>query len=905
MKYENNIFRGYELGSLAKAPVPELEKISKKAASEGIVLLKNEKNVLPLKKGETVSVFGRIQRDYYKSGTGSGGLVNVKHKSNILDSLRNSKSVKINEELASVYEAWEKDHPFDNGKGWAQEPWCQEEMELDYSLVRKASKNSDKAIIVIGRTAGEDKDNSEAEGSYLLTAKEEDMVKKVCSVFRKVCVVLNVGNIIDMKWADEYKVGAVLYVWQGGMCGGDAAADVLTGKSTPCGKLSDTIAYSIDDYPSTENFGDSTRNIYKEDIYVGYRYFETFAKEKVMYPFGYGLSYTKFKKSVRASLKKSLINIEAAVKNVGKYNGKEVIQVYFEAPQGTLGNPTRRLIGFSKTKLLKPGMSDTLKIKFNVSDMASYDDSGASGNKSCYVLEAGEYKVYAGTDVRTAEEVFTYTVEKTKVVKRCRECLAPITPFERIKPDKNLKISYEQVPVRTYSLKDRIESEAVAEIPFTGNRGIKLGDVRDGKNTIDEFIAQLNDEELACIVRGEGMNSPKVTAGTGCCFGGVTDELLDYEIPIACGTDGPSGIRMDSGMLATSMPNGTCLACTFDKKLVGKLYEYEGIEMTAYDIDVILGPGLNIHRNPLNGRNFEYFSEDPYLTGEMASVISSSLNKSGVYCTIKHFMANSQEFHRHDSDSVLSERAIREIYAYPFERAVKNGGKMAVMTSYNLVNGDHAATCYDLTTSLLRNEWGFDGFVMTDWWALTNSLDGIVSKNDTASMVKAQNDIFMVVADSKTYVDTIKDSLASGYLKRGELQKCAKNICRFLMNTHSFERYRENGFKIKSSVSDVSKMKKVFEFENLGNEQHFSVRVENSGACVVELEVSSEENHLAQVITNLVVSGQGACSFVTHGTSGGTEITRAEIYLTAGKDFDMYFHSSSATLKISRASLYM
>lgn len=905
MKYENNVFKGYELGALAKAPIPELEKMSKKAASEGIVLLKNEKNVLPLKKGEVVSVFGRIQRDYYKSGTGSGGLVNVTHKTNILDSLRNCRKIKVNEELASVYEAWEKEHPFDNGKGWAQEPWCQEEMELDIDLVREASKKSDKAIIVIGRTAGEDKDNSATEGSYLLTAKEEDMIKKVCSVFRRVCVLLNVGNVMDMKWVEKYNVGAVLYIWQGGMCGGDAAADVLVGKVTPSGKLSDTIAYSIEDYPSSANFGDPSRNVYKEDIYVGYRYFETFAKDKVMYPFGYGLSYTKFSKSVHVSAKKSTVSVEATVKNTGKYNGKEVIQVYFEAPQGTLGNPSRRLIGFAKTKLLKPGMSDTLKINFKISDMASYDDSGASGHKSCYVLEAGDYNVYVGTDVRSAEKVFTYTVKATTITKKCRECLAPVIPFDRIKPNKDMKISYEQVPTRTYALKDRIEAEAPTEIAFTGDRGIKLTDVRDGKNTIDEFIAQLNDEELACIVRGEGMNSPKVTAGTGCCFGGVTDELLGYGIPIACGTDGPSGIRMDSGMLATSMPNGTCLACTFDKKLVGKLYEYEGIEMTAYNIDVILGPGLNIHRNPLNGRNFEYFSEDPYLTGEMASVISAALNKSGVYCTIKHFMANSQEFHRHDSDSVLSERAIREIYAYPFEKTVKNGGKMAIMTSYNLVNGDHAATCYDLTTSLLRNEWGFDGFVMTDWWPLTNSLDGTISRNDTASMVKAQNDIFMVVADSKTYADTVKDALASGYLKRAELQRCAKNICRFLMNTHSFERYRENGFKVESSVADVSKMKKVFGIESLNQDQHFTVRVENSGICVVEIEVSSEENHLAQMITNLFISGQGACAFVTHGTSGCTEKARAEIYLTAGKDLDMYFKSSSSTLKIPKVTLYM
>lgn len=903
MKYENDKFKNYNLGSLAEEPVKELETLSKAAACEGIVLIKNSKGTLPYKKGDTVSVFGRIQREYYKSGTGSGGLVNVKHKTNIVDSLRNGGVVDINEELASFYDSFVKEHPFEKGNGWGQEPWCQEEAEIEDETIKKAAQVSEKALIIIGRTAGEDKDNSNTEGSYLLAEKERRLIAKVCRYFERVTVVLNVGNIMDMTWAEEYGVDSVLYVWQGGQCGGAAAADVLCGKATPCGKLSDTIAYSIDDYPSTANFGDPIENHYTEDIYVGYRYFETFAKDRVLYPFGFGLSYTDFEVKTDASENGGIITVKTAVTNVGEYDGKEVVQVYFEAPQGKLGKPTRQLIGFEKTKLLKKGDTCTIEIHLNITDMASYDDSGASGHKNCYVLENGDYSIYVGTDVRSAKKVLTYAVKETYVTKFCTECLTPTIPFERLKPDENFKKVYEPVPQRTYSVSDRINKNLPKEIPYTGDRNIKLGDVKTGKHTIEEFVAQLNDDELSCIVRGEGMNSPKVTAGTGCCFGGVTDELLRYGIPEVCGTDGPSGIRMDSGMLATSMPNGVCLACTFNRELVKELYEYEGVEMTAYKIDVLLGPGINIHRNPLNGRNFEYFSEDPYLTGEMAASASNGLGGAGVYCVIKHFVANNQEYKRHDNNSVLSERAIREIYALPFEIAIRKGGAKSVMTSYNFVNGEHAATCYDLTTTLLRGDFAFDGFVMTDWWAKTNSLDGTVSANDTASMVKAQNDAFMVVSDAKTYADTIKDSLASGYLKRAELQRCAVNICRFVMNTHAFERFKANGYKFVKERIDTSKMMKIFEVKNVEMGKKVPISVENSGKCAIKIDVVSDDGELAQVTTKAIINGNGACAFVTKGARGEKTSAVASLYLEKGIT-EISFEASSKSLKISGLSVY-
>ena len=897
MRYELNNYKGYDLGNLPKDSIKELEEYSYLSAMEGSVLLENRDNVLPLKKGERVSVFGRIQREYYKSGTGSGGLVNVKYVTNIVDELKKSGEVSVNEELLSVYEEWKKNNPFDYGNGWGQEPWCQKEMELDIELVKSARAFGEKAIIVIGRTAGEDKDNSASHGSYLLSPLEEEMIKKVTSVFEKTIVLLNVGAVIDMKWVKKYNVSAVLYLWQGGMCGGRAACDLLLGKVSPSGKLSDTIAYDISDYPSTANFGAKEYNLYKEDIYVGYRYFETFNKAAVLYPFGYGLSYTDFEITATCRGENGKIIIDATVKNIGEYAGKEVVQAYFGAPNGKLGKSAKELIAYAKTSTLLPNQEETLTLEIEVDKMRAYDDTGACGFKSSYVLEAGQYIIYLGNSVSDATAVYVHIEDETRVVEKCTEALSPMKAFDRMKAGENGELVYEAVPTRTYSLKDRVEKSLPQEIPYTGDKGIKLEDVRAGKNTIEEFVAQLSDTELACIVRGEGMNSPKVTPGTGSCFGGVTEELISFGIPIVCTTDGPSGIRMDSGLLATSMPNGTCLACTFNDKLVYDLYALEGVEMTAYEIDVILGPGINIHRSPLNGRNFEYFSEDPYLTGKMACAISKGLSEAGVYCTIKHYMANSQEWYRHTNDSVMSERAAREIYARPFEMAVREGGVLAIMTAYNSVNGYHAASNYDMTKVLLRDEWGYKGFVMTDWWAHITNLDGATSTSDFASMVKAQNDIYMVMENAKNHDDNLMESLKNGYLTRGELQACAINLCNFVMYTHAYERFKANGFKYDVSAMDTSEMSLEKEI-TAEIDTPVSHSFEKSGKYVVEIEFESDLTSLAQIAVNVNVDKAGACTLISKGTDGGVGIMKSYVSIMKGEHTLTF--TSKAQLKINK-----
>ena len=771
----------------------DLEKyatLARQAAAEGCVLLENENQALPLRTGEKVAVFGRMAFHYYKSGLGSGGLVNTRYVVGILDALKGCEEIHLDEKLMKIYKEWIKENPYDEGQGWGHVPWCQKEMEVTEEMLNCARDN-DVSLVVIGRTAGEDQDNNAKAGSYCLTETEEDMIRRVCEASKRTVVVLNVGNIIDMSWVEKYHPEAVLYVWQGGQEGGNGVADVLTGKVCACGKLTDTIAENIDDYPSTANFGDPFKNYYKEDIYVGYRYFETFAKDKVLYPFGYGLSYTTFE--TKAEIFKNTENeltVSVTVTNTGSVAGKEVVQVYVKAPQGKLGNPARKLIGFAKTQELTPRETEEFMIIIPKYDMASYDDSGVTGHKSCYVLEAGIYEIFVGSDVRNAESVGTYE-EEFRILEQLQEAYAPVEKFQRMKavlmPDGTYQAVTEEVPVRTVDPHKRREEGMPKTLEYTGDKGYKLVDVFDKKISMDEFIAQISEEDLIAMFRGEGMCSPKVTAGTAAAFGGVTDSLKDLGIPVGCCADGPSGIRMDCGTKAFSLPNGTLLGCTFNTELVGDLYEMTGKELRLNKIDSLLGPGMNIHRNPLNGRNFEYISEDPILTGRICAAQVKAMAKSGIGSTIKHFCGNNQEVGRSTSDSVMSERCLREIYLKGFEIAVKEGGARSVMTTYGSVNGLWTAGSYDLCTTILRKEWGFDGIVMTDWWAKSNYEGHQAEVPVKAPMVAAQNDIYMVVSNAKANPenDDVEEMLHAEKITLGELQRNAANILGFLLKSPS------------------------------------------------------------------------------------------------------------------------
>ena len=760
------------------------------AAAEGIVMLKNDNGALPLSKDEVVSVFGRIQLHYYKSGTGSGGMVNVSKVTGIVDGLLES-GVKLNEELLNVYKKWDEENPYDLGDGWGNEPWSQVEMPLDEQLVADSAQKGSTAVVIIGRTAGEEMDATLTEGSFLLTTLEKDMLSKVRKAFEKVVVLLNVGGLIDMSFVNEYAPDSVLYVWQGGMTGGTGTADVLTGKVSPSGKLPDTIAYSVKDYPSDPYFGDRVRNFYSEDIFVGYRWFETFAPEKVLYPFGFGLSYTTFDVKTVSVSGSDTLTFKVSVTNTGKFSGKEVVQVYCGAPQGKLGKAARVLCGFAKTKELAPDETQELEISVRLETLASYDDSGVTGNRFCWVLEEGEYKFFVGTDVRSAQETFKFSLNESKVTEKCIQALAPVLPFKRITAENNdgdLSPVMHDVPLSEVDEPARRAERLPQEIPYTGDKGIKLADVKSGKNTIDEFLAQLSNHDLSCIIRGEGMGSPRVTAGTASAFGGVSDALTGFGIPAACCDDGPSGMRLDCGTKAFSLPNGTMLASTFNCELIKELYYLLGLEMSANKVDCILGPGMNIHRHPLNGRNFEYFSEDPFLTGKMAAFQLNGLHSAGVTGTIKHFCGNNQETNRHFIDSAVSERALREIYLKGFEIAVREGNADSIMTTYGSVNGLWTAGNFDLNTVILREEWGFKGFTMTDWWANVNFRGEEPKRAFFVPMAIAQNDVYMVCADTSCADEDIDTALADGTLTRAELQRNAANICNFIIGTNAMKR---------------------------------------------------------------------------------------------------------------------
>lgn len=865
---------------------------AQQAVAEGQVLLRNENNVLPLPEHTKTAVFGRIQFHYYKSGTGSGGMVNVNKVTGILDALQESDKVTVSEKLLKVYQEWEKEHPFDEGIGWGKEPWSQEEMPVSDELATEIAKETDTAVVIVGRTAGEDQDNLNHPGSYLLTETEEKVLQTVRRHFAKVIVVLNVGNIIDMSFVEKYQPDAVLYAWQGGMVGGKGTVDVLTGVVSPSGKLTDTIAYSIEDYPSSANFGNLDKDIYEEDIYVGYRYFETAAKDKVLYPFGYGLSYTEFaieNAGFEVSENKAVCSFR--VKNTGKRPGKEVVQVYVRMPQGKLGKPLMNLAGFAKTEELQPGQEQEFVIEIPFYTFASYDETGVTGFASSYVLEEGSYHFYAGNSVRNTEEIGSFVLEEAKQIEKLTQALAPVTGFKRLKAvlSKGGDISFEkeEVPLRDVSPVEKRKANLPEEIAYTGNKGYRLIDVKNGKVSMKDLVAQISDEDLACIIRGEGMGSPKVTPGTAAAFGGVSENLKNMGIPCGCCSDGPSGMRLDSGMKAFSLPNGTLLASTFNTELVEELYGFTGIEMVKNRIDALLGPGMNIHRHPLNGRNFEYFSEDPLVTGKIAAAMIKGLKKAGVTGTAKHFCGNNQETKRHSLDSIISERALREIYLKGFEIAVKEGNADSIMTTYGSVNGLWTAGSYDLNTTILRSEWGFKGIVMTDWWAKINEEGKEAATNNFAAMARSQNDLYMVCPDgavNKTDDNTLS-SLKEGTLTRGELQRNAMNICGFLLNTHALDRMEGIKAQVEVTGEEVSIDSQQEEVVYLKVEDEIAISLENVdtgkgvnfvfaldleklGGYRVELTAKSDLGELAQMPATLFYQSVPMAVFSFNGTKG-------------------------------------
>ncbi|MBQ1207327.1 MAG: glycoside hydrolase family 3 protein [Lachnospiraceae bacterium] len=767
--------------------------LSKNAAKEGMVLLKNEQGVLPFAKGTRLALFGKGTFDYVKGGGGSGD-VTVAYVTNLYEGLKTlSNYVYVEEDLAAYYRDYvSAKYREGNVPGMIAEP------EFPEELCAKARAFTDTALVTISRFSGESWDRNVEGGStegmanrvmaekgsalyehgdFYLSDAEAHMVEQVKKCFPKVAVVLNVGGMVDTQWffADE-KIQSVLMAWQGGMEGGRAAAELLCGIGCPSGKLSDTFAKHLEDYPSTEGFHESVNYVdYTEDIYVGYRYFETLpgAAEKVNYPFGYGLSYTTFDWSViSAKENDGQIKVQVRVVNTGEMAGREVFQIYAAAPQGKLGKAARSLVAFKKTRLLQPGDEQLVTLSFAVDSMASYDDLGKVA-KSAYVLEKGEYQFHVGTSVRdTVKLDYVYVVDEDRVTEQLSAKLVPTSLKHRLLADG----TYEELPQgepndpRYTVLGSRDASGAwVDDQPAVRavDRQIrrKVGEREDvlnfnlvagGKVSLDEFVAALSLDELAHLLGGQPNTGVANTWGFG--------NLPQYNLPSAMTADGPAGLRIrpECGVNTTAFPCSTLLACTWDPEVTFAVGEAGAKEVKENNLAAWLTPAVNIHRSPLCGRNFEYYSEDPFLAGTLAAGMVKGIQSQHIAPSVKHFALNNKETNRKESDSRVSERAAREIYLKVFEIIVKTSKPWYIMSSYNIINGHRASENHDLLTGILRDEWGFDGMVSTDWW----------TRGEHYKEVKAGNDLKM----ASGYPERLLAAVEAGVLTREEMETCVKRI---------------------------------------------------------------------------------------------------------------------------------
>lgn len=755
----------------------EIRELCRKVTAEGCVLLKND-GTLPLG-NQQFALFGRCQINTFYVGYGSDGDVKPPYKVSILEGLR-AGGANLDIQVVETYEHWTKNHIPDEGY-WGHWPMCYKEMPVKDEFIASAAKRNTTAVVVIGRAAGEDRENKIEKGSWFLTDTEDNLLALTRKYFKKVCVMINSGSIMDVTRIEKHKPDALMFVWQGGQETGNAVADVLLGKVSPSGKLTDTIA-AIEDYPSYKYFGNKKYNNYAEDIYVGYRYFNTFARDKIIYPFGFGLSYTKFEITdckVKQNAE-TTATVTFTVKNAGDFTGKQVVQVYLSVPQGKLGKPSRELAAYVKTKELAPNESQTLSVTVELKDFASFDDMGVTGYKNSFVLESGEYKIFIGENVSCVKEIYTLNLDGMVLIKACEEACAPRYSFKRMVNAKG--VHYENTPVATVNLRERVLNRLPKTFERKNGTDYSFQDVIDGKITPDEFVAEFTPEELDAFTRGSlyMMDSPYGPKGNAGTFGANCQPLFDKGIPAISTNDGPSGARLQAH--STLLTNGVALASSFNDELVENLtYEF-GKEVIARKSHVLLAPGINIHRNPLCGRNFEYFSEDPYLTGKMAVAYIKGVQSAGASATPKHFACNNQESKRGINDSRVSQRALREIYLKGFEICIKEANPDCLMTSYNKLNGVYNYFNYELVTTILRDDWGYKGCVMTDWWMKNGKSKHFKTLKTQAYRVRAQVDVFMPGAPNygihkgKSDGTLLKSLNGDDGITLAELQRSAKNV---------------------------------------------------------------------------------------------------------------------------------
>lgn len=806
-----------------KTPLEEAnERVAYLAALEGIVLLENN-GCLPVKPGK-IALYGAGADMTIKGGTGSGE-VNGRHAVSILEGLERCGFIVTSkpwiDEYRMAYERAEAKYcdelrkkllhmnptnvldimsPFAMPFG---QPVTEEEI---------AASNTDTCIYVVSRQAGEGADRKLDKNEYSLSEVERSSITLCAERYKRMILVINVGASFDMRFLDEIQgIDAVIFFGQQGAMGGQAFADLLCGKETPSGKLSDTWAYEYEEYPNAMDYsylnGDLEEEYYREGIYVGYRYFDSY-EITPRYPFGYGMSYTDFQiKTEKVSVKQAKVKVKVEVTNTGAYAGKETVQIYVSCPQDGQAKEYQRLAAFAKTKKLEPGESEKLKLCFDATGLASYRTEDA-----VTVLEQGDYVVRVGNSSRTTQAQAVLVLDKEAVISRhCRICengetkeiQPPMIPEDVISEEiPRIELCEKDIPCETYDY----------QIP----------DIYHSPET-DAFLDKMTLEDMAALTVGAGMGGKRFFEAPGSA-GSTTAELLDKGIPNVSLADGPAGLRLQkrtavlrNGKLkavepnlelfkyfpktvkkvlfanpkrhpivyqfTTAFPVGLALAQTWNKELVGQVGEAVGEEMKAYGVTYWLAPALNIHRNPLCGRNFEYFSEDPLLSGTFAAAITEGVQKSrGCYVTIKHFCCNNQEDNRNQTNANVGERALREIYLKGFEIAVKEAHPGAVMSSYNKVNGMYVNNSYDLLTKVLRNEWGFDGLVMTDWFATGRNVGSHVSA------IGAGNDLIM--PGSGGAVREIIKAVEDGIIETKDIKRCAANVLKGILSSRIYQGYR-------------------------------------------------------------------------------------------------------------------
>lgn len=822
------------------------KKIARKIAEESIVLLKNADHILPLKEKKEITFFGRTQIGTLYSGNGSGG-ANIAGCGTILEECE-KRGIKPESLLKEFYEYkasaeqvteedefdWTKVSEMVNSGimyeifGKYKAPL--DEYDVPETLIFQAAEKTDTAIFVIGRNSGGEECDRHLPEDYYLTRSEESLLKDICTHFANVVIVLNVNGLIDLSWMKKYaSIKSLLFIGIPGEEGASALAGILTGEINPSGKLAVTIAEHYEDYPSADHFSwdkehlenildyesyglsseengstgftKSPVTVYWEDIYTGYRYFDTFGKQ-VLYPFGYGLSYTAFAIS-DALVKKQNggILVTADVKNIGEMSGKEVIQIYLSKvyPAEGVERPYQELKGFEKTSDLAPGEKEQVKIWIPWRELAVYDEERAA-----WVIESGDYLLKMGNSSRDTFVKGLICVEKTILAEQCTNCLN-ITECNNGKIEFLTQKENDAEMASVLNITEQNKDVSGQNIIFVTPEDVH--DVQEnrkcGKETISKAettvserekernLAELSIKELAALCVGYGPGTPFAAVGdrsdpstifddegkpmttnshpTG-YPGYVSPAIEEKGIKSVFYKDGPAGIG------GVAWPTEMLIACSFDKKLWQMFGDAVGKECEEQQVNVWLAPAVNLHRNPLCGRNFEYFSEDPYLTGACACEITKGVqNSRPVIVCPKHFAANEQETFRRGNagknvdavDSILTERALREQYLKPFEMLVKDAGIACIMTSFNKINGSFSGGSHDLCTHILREEWGFEGAVVTDWGDMDMVVDG-------ADAVAAGNDI--VMPGGPPVIRQILKGYEEGRVTREELEQAVRHL---------------------------------------------------------------------------------------------------------------------------------